>query len=353
MSLKLIRYPKRSANWYIRGTVRGQAVFETTGTDNESAADAIRIKRENQLLDRSVFGAGATVTFAEAAISYLAANGEGKYLGGYDEKTGKWSLLIGEFARKPIAAIGQVEADAAAQRLYPGTSSATRKRQVYGPLKAVLNHGAKKWKISVQRIENPIVKKVMPQWASPEQVRKLLLHCSPALRLFVAISVYTGERLEQIISLNWVEDIDLQRRTITFHYTKNSELRTVHIAKPLLEELASVPDGKRTGRVFPWSHKTHVHKPLRNACKRAGLPYFSPHKLGRHTCATWLRRYAKRDLRGLMEDLNWKSINSVVRYAHVVPGETAKAVELLPAVQETCKANVKPVKDRKTRRKFA
>jgi integrase len=352
MSLKLIRYPKRSAHWYIRGTVRGQAIFETTGTDNESAAEAIRIKRENELLDRSVFGAGAIVTFAEAAMSYLAAGGEAKYLGCYDEKTGKWSLLIGELSRKPIAVIGQVESDAAAHKLYPATSSATRKRQVYAPLKAVLNHGAKKWKISVQRIENPIVKKVMPQWASPEQVRKLLPHCPPALRLFVAISVYTGERLEQVIALDWDEDIDLRQRTITFRYTKNSEMRTVHIAEALLVELSAVAECKRTGRVFHWSHKTHVHKPLRNACKRAGVPYLSPHKLGRHTCATWLRRYAKRDLRGLMEDLNWKSINSVVRYAHVVPGETAKAVELLPAVQESCIANVKPLKDRKTRRKF-
>jgi hypothetical protein len=30
--------------------------------------------------------------------------------------------------------------------------------------------------------------------------------------------------------------------------------------------------------------------------------------------------YASRDLRGLMEDGGWKSIHSVVRYAHVVPG---------------------------------
>jgi len=51
------------------------------------------------------------------------------------------------------------------------------------------------------------------------------------------------------------------------------------------------------------------------------------------TYAAWLRRYAHRDLRGLMEGGGWKSVNSVLRYAHVVLGETAAAVDRLPSVQ--------------------
>lgn len=49
--------------------------------------------------------------------------------------------------------------------------------------------------------------------------------------------------------------------------------------------------------------------------------------------ATWLWRYAHRDQRSLMEDGGWQSVNSVLRYAHVVPGETAVAVDKLPSVQ--------------------
>lgn len=351
--LRLIRYAKRSSHWYVRGTVRGQSVFETTGTDDRAAAEAIRIKREAALLDRSVFGAGPTLTFAEAAASYLASGGEARYLGSYDPLTGKWSLLIGEFANTPVATIGQVEVDDAAHRLYPGTSAATRKRQVYVPLKAVQNHAADKWKISVQRIKNPKVKKVPVAWAPPEYVKRLLPHCFPKLRRFVAVLVYTGERLEQVAGLDWDRDVDLSARSITFHRTKNGEMRTVHIPDPLLIELAAVPQGERHGRLFDWSHKTHVHKPLRSACARAGVPYLSPHKLGRHTFATWLRRYSKRDLRGVMEDGGWKSINSVVRYAHVVPGESTDAIDRLPNVQNPCTSNVKPIKDRRTRRKIA
>jgi integrase len=90
--------------------------------------------------------------------------------------------------------------------------------------------------------------------------------------------------------------------------------------------------------------KSHVRRPLMSACKRAGLEYLTPHQLGRHTYATWLRIYAKRDLKGLQVDGGWDSIASVARYAHVVPGETAIAVDLLPSVQTGAQAGSSPVR---------
>lgn len=353
MPLKLVRYPARSPHWYIRGTVRGQDIYETTGTDDKGAADAIRIKREGTLLDNSIFGPGASVTFAEAAVSYLAAGGEARFLGAYDEKADKWSLLIGEFYDKPISTIGQVEADDVAAKLYPGTKASTRTRHVYAPLNAVLRHGAKKWKINIQLIDHPAIKITPVSWAPPDNVRKLLPNCSPRLRLFVALIVYTGERLEKVLGIDWDLHVDLQLRMITFPTTKNGEMRTVHVPAALLIEMARVQEGDRHGRMFAWADKCSVHRPLKRACKRAGVPYLSPHQLGRHTFATWLRRYAKRDLRGLMKDVGWKSINSTVRYAHVVPGESADAVDMLPGVQNPCDADIAPLKDRRIRKKLA
>lgn len=354
MPLKLKRYQARGPNWYLRGAVRGVHIFETTGTNDKAAAEAIRIKREGGILDRSIFGAGAAVTFPEAAVSYLAAGGEAKFLGAVDEVSGEWSLLIGEYKDMLVSEIGQVQADDAANKLYPGTMPATRNRQVYGPTKAVLNHAARKWETSIRPIDNMEVKKTPVAWAPPENVRRLLPHCAPRLRLFVAMIVYTGERLEKVFEIDWDLHIDLSLRIITFTTTKNGEMRSVHVPDALLIELARVPEADRHGRMFAWSHKTHVYKPLKSACKRAGVPYLSPHKLGRHTFATWLRRYAKRDLRGLMADVGWKSINSAVRYAHVVPGESALAVDMLPDVQQNpCSSNVRPLKDRRIRKKLA
>jgi integrase len=349
MPLKLKKYPSRSNHWYIRGTVRGQAVFETTGTDIKSAAEDFRITREKELLDRSVFGAGATTGFLQAAVSYLEAGGEGRYLGKRDPNTGQWSLLIGHFGNTMLSRIRQAEVDAAATKLYPGTSTATRKRQVYVPMTAVLNHAAAKEWCPHVKIKAPKVVEKTPQWATPEYVGKLLSHCAPRLRRFVLISVYTGARLSEVaMKLSW-EDIDLEQRLITFRRTKNGEMRTAHMGDPVYEDLSKVPQAQRKGRLFIWSHKSNVRRPLMTAAKNAGLPYLSPHQLGRHTFATWLRIYAKRDLRGLKDDGGWKSISSVARYAHTVPGETATAVDLLPRATELFQPGQKLIKDRRVR----
>lgn len=332
MPLQLKRYLTRSPHWYIRGSVRGRRVFETTGTDDRKAAEAILIKRQAEILDRAVFGPGATVTFAEAALSYIEDGGETRFLGRFDEATQKWTLLIGHFATTPIGAIGQAEADAAAAKVCPRGGQATRKRHIYVPLCAVLNHAARKGWRPPPAIQHPRVKEKPVQWARPDWVEKVLPHCAPRLRRFVLVSVYTGARLSEVLRLEWDRDIDMQRRTITFQRTKNSKMRTAPMADAVLVELARVPERDRHGLLFAWSDKCHVYRPLRTACRKAGVEYLSPHKFGRHTYATWLRIYAGRDLRGLMEDGGWKDVKSVERYAHTVPGETAAAVAQLPHV---------------------
>lgn len=353
MPLKLKRYPKRSPHWYLRGTVRSQNVYETTGTDDAKAADDIRIKRENGILERSIFGPGADLTFAEAAVSYLEAGGEARYLGAFHQKTGKWTLLIGHFGSVQIVTIGQSEADAAAKKLLPMAGNATRKRQIYIPLCAVLNHAQRKGWGKAPKITHPKVREPVTKWATPDWMGKLLPHCAPRLRRLVLSLAYTGARLSEALRLTWEDDIHLNERTILITRTKNGKMRAAHIPDALLIELASVPVADRRGRLFLWSHKCHVYKPLRTACRRAGIPYLSPHQLGRHTFATWLRLYGKRDLKGLMEDGGWDSIASVARYAHTVPGETVTAVNSLPSVQIACNSGVQPIKDRRIRRKSA
>jgi hypothetical protein len=66
--------------------------------------------------------------------------------------------------------------------------------------------------------------------------------------------------------------------------------------------------------------------------RRAGVEYLPPHQQGRHTYTPWLRIYAQRDLGRLMKDGGWESLQSVVRYLKVTPGETAAAVDKLPTV---------------------
>ncbi len=332
MPLRLVRR-KGTYHWYIRGRVRGIRVFESAGTDDQEAAEAIRIRRENQLLERSIFGSSATRTFIEAVDSYLEAGGEALYIGSRDPKTGKLTGLLSQFSLTPLAAIGQDRADEAARKLYPAAGAATRRRQVYGPLCAILNHAASKGWCSKPMIKGPKVKPTAVKWATPDWLKAVLPHCAPKVRLLIMTLVYTGARLSEVLRLDWDADVNLSERTLTFRTTKNGDMRTGHIPDSLLIELANEPENRRHGPLFAWSDKCHVYGPIRTACRKAEVPYLSPHQIGRHTFATWLRLYAKRDLRGVMQDGGWKSINAVVRYSHVVPGETAKAVDLLPSVQ--------------------
>jgi hypothetical protein len=122
MPLRLVKR-KGSDHWYLRGTIRKQPVFESTGTDDKKAAEAIRIKREAHLLEDSIYGRKASITFFEAAVSYMAAGGSPRFLG--EEVGGRCTRLMGHFERTKLLAIGQDDLEAAAQKLYPTASADT------------------------------------------------------------------------------------------------------------------------------------------------------------------------------------------------------------------------------------
>jgi len=65
--LKLVKRPK-SANWIMRGTVRGVSIEESSGVADRKTAEEILAKRQAEILTESVWGKTATVTFAHAVV---------------------------------------------------------------------------------------------------------------------------------------------------------------------------------------------------------------------------------------------------------------------------------------------
>jgi hypothetical protein len=108
MSLRLIRRPK-SPNWVMRGTIRGIRIEESTGTGNRKLAEEIRAKREAELLAQSVYGRGATATFAEAALSYLENSGNKRFL----------AKVLRYFGTTPLAKIDQMPSTLVRARFTP------------------------------------------------------------------------------------------------------------------------------------------------------------------------------------------------------------------------------------------
>jgi integrase len=324
MPLKVVRR-HGSPNFYLRGTVRGIAVDESTGTDSKEAAEAVRIKRENEILNRSVFGHRATTSFLEAAVSYMEHGGERRYL----------DKLIDHFGTMPLDRVDQDAIDRAAVELYPEAQNATKNRQVYAPVSAVLKRAAKRGWCEFRQIERLPEPEGRVRWITPEEAERLIAASAPHLRPLVIFYLSTGARVSEGLYLDW-RNVHLSRAHVTFQETKNGERRGVPLHPRVVAELANL--SHRHGAVFrrpdglPYAvaddRGGQIKTAFTAACRRAGITDFRPHDC-RHTWATW--HYAEnRDLIGLMRLGGWKSERMVLRYAHVNTSELAASIEALP-----------------------
>lgn len=235
MPLRLTRR-HNSPNWYIRGTVRGIAIDESTRTDRREAAEALRIRREAELLDRSIHGRRATATFLEAAVSYMEAGGETRYLG----------PLIDHFGALRLAALDQMAIDVAAQALYPAAAPATRNRQVYTPISAVLRHAAERGLCEHRAIRRPRTGKERVRWLTPAEAERLIECCAPHMTAIVTFLFYTGARVSEALRLDW-RCVDLNRAHVAFLDTKNGTARGMPLHPRLVALLANLQHRDRYG----------------------------------------------------------------------------------------------------------
>jgi integrase len=326
MPLKLIPPGRHgSPNFYIRGTVRGVTVDETTGTDDRKRAEEIRIRRESEILDRRIHGIRKTATFLEASVMYLEAGGSSRYV----------DTVARHFGTTPLDQIDQLAIEKAAFKLYPKAGPATRNRQVFTPVSAVLHFAAKRKLCDRPIIERPEMPKGRVRWLTLDEANRLISKCSPHLKPLITFLLYTGARLSEALYLDW-KDVDLNRAHVSFLDTKTGDDRGVSLHPGLVVTLANIKH--REGTVFrrpdgkPYEVKDdgggQIKTAFNGACRRAGITNFTPHDC-RHTWATW--HYAQnRDLIALMKLGGWKSERMVLRYAHVNVDNLSASQAALP-----------------------
>lgn len=373
MPLRVVRRPGRET-LYLRGTVGGQSVYESAGTGDAGRAEQVRAKREAELWTASVYGARAVVTFATAAESYLRAE---------SRSAGQRALvarLLLHFRTTPLAQIGQAQLDEAYRRLLrPGASPATKLRNVLTPLRAILEHAARRqWcdrpAFEVPRQPAPRVAVILP-----DQATALVRAARGHLPQLITFLIGTAARMSEALELDW-RDVDLAGARVTFQRTKTGRERRADLAPTVRAALASLPH--REGRVFRPVRQRRVRSDGRwviqerlgegyadndrtsggqiktgwaAAWRRAGLPgswrewtdgagkqhrafvpEMRPHDM-RHVAASW--HYAvHRDLLLLQQFGGWSNVAQVQVYAHVVPDAHRDAISawlgLVPAAQE-------------------
>jgi hypothetical protein len=123
----------RSPYWYVRGKYLGIALDRSTGTSEKRAATTILNNWKRQA-ERGEFSQPADKDdaglFLTAVKAYLQAGGEGKFVEAISEN----------WASKRLADIDQIAIDQLAKELYPTAAAATKNRQVYTPVSAILKH---------------------------------------------------------------------------------------------------------------------------------------------------------------------------------------------------------------------
>lgn len=323
MPLKLHEPRKgKSPNYTIRGTYLGIPVERTTGTADRKVAARLLAKIKDDI-ERGAYAKKGEMTFAAAALAYVKNTGVKDFI----------KPIANHFGNAPLSRIDQFSIDDAAVALYPNASPATRNRQVYTPVSAILKFAKVDYEIKRPKGAEGQTK---TEWMTPEQAERLL-DCADdqdkEFRVFLSMLLYTGLRLSEALGVQ-VSDLDLKAQVIFVPKTKNELPRAVHVPPQLVDELQRHPRGldRPDEMLFRFHKNGHLYTLMRKAKEGAGLPNVTFHTF-RHTWATWMRRYAKLDTKGLVGTGAWKDEKSASRYSHVVVTEEAQRSDMLPTLK--------------------
>jgi integrase len=331
MPLKLIA-PKagRNPNFRVRGTHMGCYVDRTCGTAIKAVAQKVlaSIKAE---IEAGRLAQKGDPTFSSAAMAYISAGGERRFI----------APLNDYFGATLLKNIDQITLDRAAKEIYPDATPATRNRQVYTPILAILGHAGIATKFKRPKGAQGTARVA---FLEPEQAWRVLDVAEATdteMAALITFCLYTGCRASEALKLQCA-DVTLAERTAFVGKTKNGDPRAVHLPHPAVVALANHPRGlDRAGKVFHWDKadpksSMAFYGLLKEIYAKAGVdPKGAPVHILRHTYATWMRRYANADERDLTDTGAWRDRDSVQRYTHTHVSEASKLADQMPTRAKT------------------
>lgn len=367
-----LRPPRKgkSPNYAVRGTYLGIYVERTAGTPELRVAKRV-LKDIKEAIERGDYRPAPEVvealrppTFADAALAYLKAGGEAKFLGKIIEATGEHALRD-----IPLTDIDQAAIDNAARAVYPLAPATTVNRQFYTPVSAVLKHVGIERKI--RRPKGWRGSKAT-EWLEPDQAFAVIREAygiEPEFGLFCLTLTYTGMRLGDATEEALLRGLRLDQALLYLGSTKNSEPRPVHLPPIVVEAFRKAPP--RPTRPRKAAGKVLANGAAGRSRQGAGVPFLDRHpddklfrfcKGGRlykmlylaldragvvlpkrmrgfhifcHTYGTWMHRYGGLDTYGLTRTGRWKDPDSADRYKHTLASAEARQADLLPVPQRS------------------
>lgn len=318
--------PGKTPFWYGKGTYLGFFVERSTKAVRKTVALKVIAEWERDI-ERGRFATKGEDTFLSAAVAYGRAGGDDRPV----------ARLIEHFGEKPLSQIDQAEIDAAADALFPNAAPATRNREVYTPVSAILKRAGVEFKI---RRPQGSRGRELTGWLWPEQAQRLFVAADTIDRefgLFLRFLCYTGVRLSEGTRHFVTDNLRLSEGFAFIPKTKNGKPRPVHLPPHIVAALANHPRGlERAGeQVFRFHKSGRLYDLLDAAAKAAGLalPERQAFHIFRHTYGSWMRRYAGLDTRGLVGTGAWDCEQSASRYAHTIASEDARRADNLPVAE--------------------
>lgn len=310
---------QRGSIWWLRGTVAGKRVYESTRLGDRRAAEVYRARREAEIIERAVYGGAATTTFAEAAATYLESGGEGRYLG---------PILKHFGPRYRLADVDNDAANEVTRKLYPDAAPATINRQVITPISAVVQMAAEDRKCPPIRFRRRKEPQGRIGWITPEEAERLIAAADRRTRVIILFLLGTGCRVGEALRLN-VADLHIHTGEAWIGRTKNEEPRMVTLPDRLRRALAFAELPKagavfRTPKGAPYKldvgHGGQIQTAFNAARDAAKLGAgVTPHTC-RHSWATWYYA-ATKDFGGLMDLGGWKKADMANRYRKIAPAD--------------------------------
>lgn len=344
--------------YYVRGEYLGHRINDSTGTSEARAAARILALWRKQA-ERGEFRRATSdarpLTFVAAATAYMRAGGDGQHL----------LPIIDAWPQKLAQDVDQIAVDLLAEQLYPKATAATRNRQVYTPISAVLKRAGIEKKI--KRPKGWRGNRSM-SWLEPDQAFALIgeaYKIEAEFGLFCFYLLYTGERLGEALRAE-LRHLQLHRQYLYLPDSKTGVPRGVYLPAWLVEAFRAQPPRERRmliergqkgfiaggggrevqdagvpflerrpdAKLFRFHDGGALRDMLKDAMTAAGLSF--PRRQGGfhifcHTYGSWMHRFGKLDRHGLARTGRWKDPDSADGYVHTQESEEARRADLLPA----------------------
>lgn len=317
------RHRKTGAlQWFARGFVPVRLADGTFGrrrvehriagrSVKERQEECDRLNKEYEDVARNV-----PLTFAKAYLAYVGAGHQSPL---YAEK------ILESLGVMQCHAIDDAAVQDARKLIFKADASpAYVNRHLYTPVLAILKMALKE---AAPALKRPIGHSdVTPIEIPPDDwYGDVLPHMSARVAAITMFLATTGRRLGDALGRR-PADFDATACTVLVGRTKTGDPVLVELLPAVAAAIAALP-AKRTW-LFGYGpgSASSVRREIERACRNAQVPYYSPHKFGRHAFATRLLRAGK-STELVRRAGGWATIEMVSRrYGHLAREEVTGAV---------------------------